>query len=94
MQKFFGCLVSFPTTTLKTLGEIKVNFSLVCSKIPKLSFSCGSTKCGYIVNFGLSPFFKSPLAEALNDASHYVCGFGESYNSVIKKRQMDIHVRY
>ena len=41
------------------------------------SFSCGSTKCGYIVNFGLAPFFKSPLAEALNDASHYACGFGE-----------------
>ena len=58
------------------------------------SFSCGSTKCGYIVNFGLAPFFKSPLAEALNDASHYACGFGESYNSVIKKRQMDIHVWY
>ena len=58
------------------------------------SFSCGSTKCGYVVNFGLASFFKSLLAEALNDASHCICCFDESYNSVIKKRQMDMHVPY
>ena len=34
------------------------------------------------------------LAEALNDASHYVCCFKECYNYVIKKGQMDMHVRY
>ena len=61
------------------------------SKIPQ-SFSCGRTKCGYVVNFGLASFFKSVLAEALNDASHYVCCFHWSCNSVIRKRKMDMHV--
>ena len=47
------------------------------------SFSRGSTKYGYVVNFGLAPFFKSLYAEALNDAWRYVWCFDESYNSVI-----------
>ena len=38
---------------------------------------CGSSKCGYVVNFGLSSLFKSLLAEYLNDASLYVCCFEE-----------------
>ena len=54
------------------------------SKIAQ-SFSCGSSKCGYVVNFELALFFKSLLA-ALNDTSH-VCCFDESYNSFIKKGQ-------
>ena len=63
------------------------------SKIAQ-SFLCGSTKCEYVVNFGLAPFFKSLWAEALLDELHYACCFDESYNSVIKKGQMDIHVQY
>ena len=39
---------------------------------------CESSKCRYFVNFGLPSLFKSLLAKALNDASHYVCCFEES----------------
>ena len=49
------------------------------------SFWCGSTKCGYVFNFGIAPFSKSLLAEAMNDASHYACCFDESY------RWRDVH---
>lgn len=63
------------------------------SKIAQ-SFSCGSTKSGYVVNFGLASLFKSRSAEGLNNASHYVCCFDQSYNSVIRKRQMGMRVRY
>ena len=63
------------------------------SKIAQ-SFLCRSTKCGYVVNFWLAPFFKSLWAEALNDELHYACCLDESCNSVIKKGQMDIHVQY
>ena len=35
MQKSFGCLIPFPTSR-KTLAEMKLNFSLLCSKIAKL----------------------------------------------------------
>ena len=37
-QKSFRCLMSFPTTAPKTPAEIKVNFSLLCSKIIAVFF--------------------------------------------------------
>ena len=56
------------------------------------ALSCWSPKCGYVGNFGLAPFLKSLLAEALNDASYYLCCFDDCYNSVIKKEQLAMHV--
>ena len=37
-RKSFRCLMSFPTTAPKTPAEIKVNFSLLCSKIIAVFF--------------------------------------------------------
>ena len=37
-QQSFRYLMSFPTTTPRTLAEIKVNFSLLCSKIIAVFF--------------------------------------------------------
>ena len=58
------------------------------------SFNVGSTKCSYMINFGLAPYFKSLLEESLKESRYYVCCFDESHNSSIKKGQMDFHVRF
>ena len=55
------------------------------SKIAE-KFTCGSTKCSYIINFGIASEFRSLLQNALNNAPYYVCSFDECYNDVIKKR--------
>ena len=63
------------------------------SKIAQ-SFTCGSTKCSCMINFGLAPYFQELLPLILTEASFYVPYFDESHNSTLKKGQMDLHVRY
>ena len=63
------------------------------SKIAEL-FSCESSKCSYIINFGSGPYFQSLLDQALKEAPYFVCSFDESYNSTIKKGHMDIIVQF
>ena len=58
------------------------------------NFKCHRTKLTYLVNFGLAPYFSTELVEELNKAEHVVVMFYESYNSVIKANQMDIHIRF
>ena len=53
-------------------------------------FSCGSTKCSYIINFGIGHYFESLLDQALKEAPYFACSFNKSYNSTIKKGQMDM----
>lgn len=57
-------------------------------------FSCGKTKCTYLICFGVAPYFKELLCKTLSELDHVVCQFDESYNQVVKKSQMDLHVRY
>ena len=63
------------------------------SKIAE-KFTCGSTKCSYIINFGIAPYFRLLLQDALNNAPYHVCSFDECYNDVIKKGQTDMHTRF
>ena len=44
------------------------------SKIAK-DFSCGRTKCGYLVTHGLAPHFKTLLVEDLNELYNFVSVF-------------------
>ena len=61
------------------------------SKIAEL-FSCGNTKCSYIINFDIGPYFQSLLNQALKEAPCFVCLFDESYESTTKKGEMDMSV--
>ena len=63
------------------------------SKITK-DFSCGQTKCGYLVTHGLAPHLKKLLVEDLNELDNFVSLFDESYNKTVKKGQMDPHKRF
>ena len=55
---------------------------------------CGSTKCSYVINFGIAPYFCNLLGNALNLAPFYVACFDESHNDVLKKGQMDMFLRF
>ena len=80
---------------LSSCSDIKKLFQEMFkdSKIAE-KFTCGSTKCSYIINFGIAPYFRLLLQDALNNAPYYVCSFDECYYDVIKKGQMDVHTRF
>ena len=61
------------------------------SKIVEL-FSCGNTKCSYIINFGSGPCFQSFFDQVHKEAPYFACSFDESFNNTIKKGQMGLSV--
>ncbi|XP_065125255.2 uncharacterized protein [Paramisgurnus dabryanus] len=58
------------------------------------TFTCGKDKTGYIMRFGLAPFFKQQLVDTINKAGSFVLMFDESLNQSTKKKQLDVHVRF
>lgn len=57
-------------------------------------FTLGRTKCSYILNYGLAPFFSDLLLEEIKLSPKYGLSFDESLNKKLQKGQMDILVRY
>ena len=57
-------------------------------------FSCGRTKCSYLVTYGIASYFVQLLNDQLKELEHFVALFDESYNKVVKRSQMDLHVRF
>ena len=55
--------------------------------------ACGQTKCKYLVCHALARYFKE-LHGQTSEVEHFVCLFDESHNHVIKKGQVDLHVRF
>ena len=58
------------------------------------NFSSGKTKCGFIVKFGIAPYFVELLNSQLKDLEYFVALFDGSFNCVAKKPQMDLHIRF
>ena len=62
------------------------------------TFACDKTKCKDLVYHTLYhtfiPYFKEVLTKSLMELEHYVCLFDESYNNILKKGQIDMHMRY
>jgi len=54
------------------------------SEIAK-SFTCGKDQAGYVIRFGLAPFFKKELVDRINKAGPFVLMFDESLNKSNKK---------
>ena len=63
------------------------------SKITE-SFKLGKTKCGYFINYGLAPFFKTNLIKSIKDSSFFAASFDENLNRICQDEQMDVHIRY
>ena len=63
------------------------------SRIAK-NFSCGKTKCGFIVKFGIASYLIELLNSQVKDLGYFVALFDESSNcDAKKKKQMDLHVQ-
>lgn len=73
------------------IGEL-FSKMLLDSQMAK-SFALAKDKTGYMIKFGIAPYFKKQLVEAINHAGPYVLMFDESLNESSKKKQMDIHIR-
>lgn len=57
-------------------------------------FTCNSTKCSYLISFGLAPYFQNELVRKVKNAEFYVLSFDESLNTFIKEEQMDLFIRF
>lgn len=58
------------------------------------TFTCGKDKTGYVMRFGLAPYFKQQLFDSINKAGPFVLMFDESLNQSTKKKQLDVHIRF
>ena len=57
------------------------------SKIAQ-KFSCGKTKCGYLIKFGLAPYFHKQVVSAVSQPEIlYSVSFDESFNKPIQEEQ-------
>ena len=62
------------------------------SRIAK-EFTCGETKCAYVLVHGLAPYFKRLTLTNVSKQRAYVMLFDESLNKFLQSKQMDLHVR-
>ena len=71
---------------------------LFCAMFPdsKIAqqFTCGKTKCSYLLCHGISPYVREVLLGELKEVPYYTTLFDESYNKISKTGQMDLHVRF
>jgi len=58
------------------------------------SFALSRTKCTYLINFGLSPIFKSKLIKDIQSSPYFVASYDESMNRISQDEQMDVQIRY
>ena len=57
-------------------------------------FDMGPNKTGYVINYGLAPFFKEQLQDELRKSPCYIMSFDESLNKITQSCQMDLLVRF
>ena len=58
------------------------------------SFQLSKTKCSYILNYGLAPYFKDILLKEIKESDCFGVSFDESMNKVLQEEQMDVQIRY
>lgn len=57
-------------------------------------FSMQKDKLGYIVSYGLGPYFQNALCSDLKQCDYYCVAIDESLNKISQKGQMDFIIRY
>ena len=58
------------------------------------TFKLSKTKCGYLINYGLAPFFRDVLLKSINASPYFVISYDESMNKILQNEQIDLHARY
>ena len=62
------------------------------SEIAKF-FQLSKTKCGYLINYGLAPYFKDVLLKSINSSEFFVLSYDESLNKVFAGRSNGCSLR-
>ena len=76
---------SSPFSLRSCLGFNKLFRSMFTdSKIVK-SFGLSKNKCGYIMNFGLAPYFKDLLLQGIKASDCFIVSYDESINKSIAR---------
>ena len=57
------------------------------------SFKRSKTKCAYLINFGIAPYFKEVLSKEIINSPLFSLLFDESMNHILQNEQLDIHIR-
>lgn len=57
-------------------------------------FQLGETKCSYVINHGLAPYFQTLLKDQLRSCKDFVVCFDEAMNKVVQRGQMDLFIRF
>lgn len=82
-------------TSFRTAGQNVLLFKTIFSDSETAQkMQLQRDKLGYLLVYGITPFFKAELSEKLNECDFFVVGFDESLNKVAQKQQMDINMRF
>ena len=77
--------------TFRSCLDIKHIFISMFGEQEVLSkFSLSKTKCAYIINYGIAPYFKESLTKSIKESPFYSTLFDESLNSKMQEQQIDI----
>ena len=57
-------------------------------------FAPSRTKCTYLINFGVAPYFREELISSIKTSPHFVASFDEYLNRVLQDDQVDIQIRF
>ena len=57
-------------------------------------FSLSKTKCSYLINFGLAPFYLDNLLADIKKSPVFSLSYDETMNKILQNEQMDCGVRY
>ena len=57
-------------------------------------FALSRTKCTYLINFGVAPYFRQELINSIKTSPHFAVSFDKSLNRVLQDDQIDIQIRF
>ena len=63
------------------------------SEIAK-TFKLGPSNSAYLFTYGIAPYFKNLLQQAVKAAPYFVASFDECSNRITQDEQMDVVLRY
>lgn len=49
---------------------------------------------GYLIYFGLAPYFRDELMKALTTCKHFTLYFDQSLNKIAQRGQVDVTIRF
>ena len=86
--KYVLCRYSF-----KSNDDTSALFAhMFCDSYITKNYSLNRTKLGYLITFGLAPYFEETLQKSVKQSSCFKVVFDESFNDLLQLDQMDVLV--